>query len=54
MPQLARWELTLAAEQSWELPELGHVKGLKDLALVTGTVTCVKYISALALKKPGI
>jgi len=32
-------QLTLAAEQSRELPELGHVESLEDLALVAGTVT---------------
>ncbi len=36
---VALYILTLAAEKGGEVPELGHVEGLKDLALVGGTVT---------------
>lgn len=32
-------KLTLTAEEGGEVPELGHVEGLKDLALVAGAIT---------------
>ena len=43
---------TLAAEQDGEVPELGHVECLKDLALITGAVSvkadgCVAVVLVL-------
>lgn len=46
------FQLTLTAEQSREIPQLGHVESLEDLALVAGTITIqddTGVLSALVL-----
>lgn len=50
------FKLTLTAEQSREIPQLGHVESLKDLALVAGTITIqddAGVLSALVLVGKG-
>jgi hypothetical protein len=50
------FQLTLTAEQSREVPQLGHVESLKDLALVAGTITIqddAGVLSALVLVGKG-
>lgn len=50
------FQLTLTAEKSREIPQLGHVESLKDLALVAGTITIqddAGVLSALVLVGKG-
>src|SRR5690606_33782588 len=37
--EIVRGKLTLTTKDNWDVPELGHVEGFKDLALVGSTIT---------------